>query len=205
MIARRRLLASALLAVFAAIAVPQAAAATAADAVAFVEKTGRRAIDTLTSKSISDEERIERFRKIFRSAFNVRRIARFVLGRYWRRATEAQREEYVQLFEEFVIQAYANRFKSYSGEAFVVTTAQPVGKRDHLVLSELVNPGKKPVLVKWRLRATKDGFEIIDVIVARVSMILTQRDEFAAVILENGGTVEGLLRVLRRRTGMRKS
>jgi phospholipid transport system substrate-binding protein len=39
------------------------------------------------------------------------------------------------------------------------------------------------------------------VLVEGVSMAITQRDEFAAIINQNGGKVEGLLTALRRKTG----
>jgi phospholipid transport system substrate-binding protein len=44
---------------------------------------------------------------------------------------------------------------------------------------------------------------VIDVVVEGVSMRVTQRDEFAAVIRRNGGKVEGLLAALRRKTGLK--
>ena len=46
-----------------------------------------------------------------------------------------------------------------------------------------------------------DGYRVVDVMVEGVSMSVTQRDEFAAVIRNTGGKLEGLLVALRKKTG----
>jgi len=43
--------------------------------------------------------------------------------------------------------------------------------------------------------------KIVDVLVEGVSMAITQRDEFSAIISQNGGKVDGLLAALRKKTG----
>ena len=66
----------------------------------FINRLGTRAIDSLTGADVTDEERAERFRKILDDGFDIRAIGRFVLGRYWHRATKDQRSEYLQLFDK---------------------------------------------------------------------------------------------------------
>ncbi|MDH5488800.1 MAG: ABC transporter substrate-binding protein, partial [Rhodospirillaceae bacterium] len=64
--------------------------------------------------------------------------------------------------------------------------------------SELVRPNSKDVIrVDWRVRQNGDEYRIVDVYVEGISMGQTQRSEFASVIKQKGGTVEGLLQVLR--------
>jgi phospholipid transport system substrate-binding protein len=58
--------------------------------------------------------------------------------------------------------------------------------------------GQAPLQVDWRLRAQDDGrLVVIDVIVAGVSLIVTQRSEFSTVIERQG--FDGLLAELRQR------
>ena len=47
----------------------------------------------------------------------------------------------------------------------------------------------------WRVRAYPDGHKILDVIVDGISMISTQRSEFASVMQKHG--VDGLIETLR--------
>ena len=177
---------------------PSAGAVTSADA--FVRDMGKEAVDSLTSKTLTDRQREARFRSIFERSFDVPVIARATLGQYWRIATPEQRKEYVTLFEDFVVQAYAARFKDYSGESFKVGQTRVLNDREKLVGSEIVRPNDQPpVTVQWRLRGNSD-YKVVDVIVEGISMLITHRDEFAAVIQQNGGKVEGLLADLRKKT-----
>ena len=51
----------------------------------------------------------------------------------------------------------------------------------------------------WRARTGGGQYKITDVMVKGVSISQTQRSEFASVIRESGGKVEGLLTELRKR------
>lgn len=68
-----------------------------------------------------------------------------------------------------------------------------------LVLSQVNVPGEQPIDVNWKVRDEKGSFKIIDVTVSGISMSVTQRDEFTAVINQNGGRVQGLIDALRRK------
>jgi phospholipid transport system substrate-binding protein len=166
----------------------------------FIRQVGSDAIQSLTNQALNDEQRKERFREILNRAFKIRLIARYTLGRYWRRATKEQRKEYVGLFEDFVVMAYAARFRDYSGENFSVGIVRDLNASDKLVSSKLVLKDGTAIPVHWRVRGG-DTYKIIDVLVEGVSMAITQREEFAAIISRRGGEVEGLLAALRKKTG----
>ena len=177
-----------------------AAWAKGGSADAFIRLVGEEAIESLTSKSLSDKQRQDRFRDILNRTFKIQLIAKFTLGRYWRRATKVQQQEYIKLFEDFVVLAYAARFRDYSGENFRVGTVRDINDRDKLVHSDLILKDGRKIPVHWRVRSG-NSYKIIDVLVEGVSMAITQRDEFAAIINQKGGKVEGLLAALRQKTG----
>ncbi len=166
----------------------------------FIRVMGKAAIDTLTSKELSNAERQERFRAILKRSFDIQVIARFALGRYWRRASKPQRKEYVQLFEDFIVQAYTARFEGYAGGGFEVGRMRPINDKERLVLSKILLDDGRRISVQWRVRGI-DKFRVIDVVVEGVSMAITQRDEFSAIINQHGGKVDGLLVALRKKTG----
>jgi phospholipid transport system substrate-binding protein len=169
---------------------------------AFIESLADGAIEALTTDSIPREQRIERFRILLKDHFAVKTIGRWVLGRYWNRATKEQRSEYLSLFEDLVIVTYVDRFTAYSGETLSVTKIVPATGKDLLVNTNISRPNSaQPITVDWRVRQRDSGFKIVDVIVEGVSMGQTQKSEFASVIRRNGGTIEGLLSKLRTDVG----
>lgn len=182
------------------IAAPPASTALAGGAEGFIRSMGDRAVATVNARDLNDAQRAKRFGEIFRQAFDVPVIARFVLGQYWRRASEKERKEYLDLFADYVVHTYSERFKGYEGISFRVGQAKPVGKQEQLVPSEVVRPnGQPPIGVQWRVR-TANGYKIVDVIAEGVSMLISQREEFGSIISRAGGKVSALNAELRRRT-----
>jgi phospholipid transport system substrate-binding protein len=186
-----------LLTATAATAAPAATAET--DPLAFIRELGRQALDVLSHKS-SQSVRQERFRELFQANFDEPVIARFVLGRYWRVATPAEQQQFQKLFEDYVVFAYAARLSDYGGEIFKVTGDQPDGD-GYIVASQIVRQnGEPPLKIDWRLINDNGALKISDVVVEGVSMAVTQRSEFASVIARNGGSVNGLLTLMREKT-----
>ncbi|HEY9163626.1 MAG TPA: ABC transporter substrate-binding protein [Magnetovibrio sp.] len=164
----------------------------------FIEGLGEEAVNALTVEGVSRADRIERFTELLNHNFDVATIGKWVLGRYWRTATDAEKEEYLKLFEEYVVITYVERFNQYSGERLKVIKSVSEPGQDSLVFSEIQRPtGGEPIRVDWRVHAEADVYKIIDVYVEGISMSQTQRKEFSSVIRSNGGTVAGLLNALR--------
>src|SRR5689334_10336073 len=179
---------------------PAAPAAAAADPAAMISNLGSRALQVL-GKDATQAQRVARFRELLRQDFDVPGIGRFVLGRYWNQATEEQRAEFVKLFEDYIAMAYASRLAEYTGETFKVTGSRPEAE-GAIVSSQIIRPsGAAPVKVDWRLTSRDGNYKISDDSVDGISMAVTQRSEFASVIQHNGGQVEGLIAMLRQKTG----
>lgn len=165
----------------------------------FVELLADQSLKTLSGPNVDAVERHRRFRILLHKYFSLKTIGRWVLGRYWRRAKPAQIQEYSILFENLIVRTYADRFAKLSGVRLTVMKAISKGRKDTIVYSELKNnAGQKKAVIEWRLRAQSGQFKVIDVMVAGISMGLTQRDEFASIIKNSGLGVEGLLKEMRK-------
>jgi len=161
----------------------------------FMQSLGQKAIAELTDANVPQPERETRFRRLLDEHFDMAAISKFVLGRYWRTATDAQRAEFQQLFENFLVGSYSARFSEYGGEAFRVKGSS-MDNGTTIVHSKIDMPASEDIRVDWRLRGRDSQFVIVDIVVEGVSMAVTQRSEFASVIQSRGG-IEGLLEALR--------
>lgn len=160
----------------------------------FIATLGQQAIEVL-GPQVPEAQRVARFRQLFEADFDVPRIARFVLGRYWRVATPEQQQEFMRLFQAYVAQAYAVQLGQYGGQPFRVTGARPDGGQT-IVTSVIERSNGAPIVVDWYLINDDGQYKITDVYIGGISMKVTQRDEFASVIQRNGG-IPGLLAELR--------
>jgi phospholipid transport system substrate-binding protein len=181
-------------------ALPHGAAAAAADPGQFITQLGNKTLDILNQKQMPPAEREKRFRDLWHEGFDIEGISRFVLGPYWRSANDQQRQEFLKLFEDYVVKIYSQRFNEYSGEKFKITGSRPEGE-GAAVTSVIERPNNTPpVKVDWRLVKKSEAWKISDVIVEGVSMAVTQRQEFASVIQRGGNQLEALLQTLREKT-----
>lgn len=154
----------------------------------YVQSLADEAIEVL-EKSKGDEDVIQsEFKRILNKNFDMDTLSRFAMGRYWTVATDSEKKEYRKLFNKMVVDVYSKRFSDYSGQNFEVVGSKPAGRKDFIVNS-LVKGTGSPIKVDWRIRKGK----VIDVIVAGVSMSVTQRSEFASVIQRSGGQVASLI------------
>jgi phospholipid transport system substrate-binding protein len=178
---------------------PAPAQDLAKDAGAFVQSLGDQAIKIITDKSLSPPDREKKFHQMFVDHFDVPAIGRFVLGRYWRTASDAQKTEFLKLFEDMIVKTYNNRFNEYKGEQFLVTNSRADGD-SAMVTTNVTRPGgNAPVKVDWRVLRPQGQLKIVDVVIEGVSMSVTQQQEFGSVIQRNGGQIDSLLGTMRER------
>lgn len=165
---------------------------------AFIRSLGDEVL-AIMRQDLGEEQRLAELRRVLNQATDLDLVGRLVLGRYWRTATEEQRAEYTDLFRQYVMQNLASRLGTYRGESYNVAGAQVVDDRDAVVSTRITRPGATPLRVDWRLRSADGDFAIIDVVVEGVSMVVTQRSEFASIIGSQG--FDGLLDLLREQVG----
>ncbi len=184
------------------VAVPAGDDEIAQGARRFITQLAAQANTLLVDDSITPRERNNRFRNMFVESVDVPEVARFVLGRYWRKAKADEREEYLRLFEELVVGTWAPRFADYDKDKDKFTIVGTRAERpDFARVSSVLSFGESDSLrVDWWIGRRANTYRIVDIVVEGVSMRVTHRSEFGSVIRSNGGRLEGLLQALRKKT-----
>ena len=159
--------------------------------------------------SDSDRRRQQLGRAI-KASTNVDLLSRLVLGRHWRSLGAADRDEYRMLFAEVVIGGLAGRLDSLLLELdgpldqhFAIIGSIATGKNDIIVRSRVLAAGGDALSVDWRLRDLGNEPVIIDLVIEGISLIVSQRAEFAAVIERS--RLDGLIEALRHRSRIKSS
>jgi phospholipid transport system substrate-binding protein len=173
-------------------------ASAAADAGQTVLDLGNRTLQLLANDGRLSQTAIEaKLRDLWRIGFDVPSLSRSVAGLYWRSASEQQRRDFVRAYEDYVVRIYGQRFEEYRGTSFTVLKSRSEGPDGAFIESQIARPAGPPARIDWRLKKDGDDWKIIDVSVAGISMVVTQRDEFGAVMQRHGGQLEGLTTILR--------
>jgi phospholipid transport system substrate-binding protein len=185
----------ALLVVVAVLVTPRFAAASEDPAADFIRILGNQGLAVIRSGATLDQKATY-LHQVLRQDFDLTEMSHFVLGPYWRGASRAQRREFSSLFEDHLVHYYGQRFAQYGGETLTVSGSR-TGPAGVIVTSQIIRSQGPPLAVDWRLLVSDGRYKISDVSIDDVSMALTQRSEFAAIIQRNGGRVAGLLATMR--------
>jgi phospholipid transport system substrate-binding protein len=120
---------------------------------------------------------------------------RLAVGRSWREASPEQKKKLTDEFRRMLVRTYSSAISAYEGQTMKV---QPVhmkaGETDVTVHNQYIRPGGKPVQLDYQMRKTGEGWKIYDIIVEGVSLVLTYRSEFDAVVKQQG--IDGLIKRL---------
>lgn len=162
-----------------------------------IENLAEKCIGILKDKELDGPGRRKSLRKLLNDAFDLDKVSSFVLGRYVRQLDGAQRAEFRQLFEDYLIVSYVSKLETYSGESLAVRATRDTGPDSASVTSSLLSPGGDPIDVDWHMRKGESNWRIVDIVIENISLVVTIRSEFTSVIQTQGGVPELLARLRR--------
>jgi phospholipid transport system substrate-binding protein len=120
---------------------------------------------------------------------------RLAVGRGWKEATAEQRKKLIAEFRNMLVRTYSNAIGTYEGQTMKVLPSRvKPGDDEATVRNQFLRPGGKPILIDYSMRKTDSGWKIYDIVVEGVSLVLTYRSEFDAVVKQDG--VDGLIKRL---------
>ena len=179
--------------------VPTAPAAD--DPTAVVRATAERVLDSLRSDRAryqDDQALFQLVREVVFPRIDRERTAQWVLGANWRTATPAQREQFINEFSDLLLRTYGTALRQYDSEKLnYLPTQAPAGADRVTVRTEIIRPDGPKVSVDYQLTNRSGEWKVYDVIIENVSMVVTYRSEYAAIIKRDG--MDGLLKQLAER------
>ena len=151
----------------------------------FVEEVGNKIVSIAKDKG-SDSQKREKIIAVIDGVIDADWIARFVLGKNYKTASDEQKEKFTKLYREFMINTYGPKFKNYDGRKFTVNEVVEQ-KSFHVAKAEfLPRDSNVPILVDFRVKRREGKLVILDFIAEGISLIETQRSEFNSAISQGG-------------------
>ncbi len=123
---------------------------------------------------------------------DFRRIGQLVLGKYWRRANEEQRQRFSEEFKNFLVRTYVTAMVEFSDQ--IISHADNVSylpfrnndPEDVTVRMEIKLADRPPVSVHYSLYLKDSNWMIYDLSVEGISLATTYRSSFASEIRRGG-------------------
>ena len=162
----------------------------------FIKEVSDKAVVLIKDDNTNELIKKQQLSKLFEDSVDTNWISKFVMGKYWRETSEAQRSVYLKLHRQFLINSYVPKFKSYTNQKILFKNFFDEGNDEYMVETEIVQNDGTAIKVDYKVRKTLEGkYKIFDVVAEGVSLITTQRSEFASILSRKG--VDYLLKKLK--------
>ena len=160
----------------------------------FVRSLVDEAIAVLQIPADQKAKRESEFRRLLLNYFDLPLITRLVVGRYWRKANDAQKQAFATVFEQHIVKVYTSQLGVYRDEKVELRNVAARTDKDTIVGTEVMRDSDPPLRIDWLVRERDGDYRIIDVAAEGVSMMTTKRSEFSSVIARDG--IDGLIEQL---------
>jgi len=142
-----------------------------------------RVLKLIDDPALKDKPKDKRVavRKIADDIFDFGETAKRALGRHWAARTQAERDEFVQLFGDLLERSYISKIELYGGEK-IQYMSDRIEDDQASVLSKLVTKAGSDVPIEYRMLKKGDRWLVYDVIIEGVSLVANYRTQFNKII-----------------------
>jgi phospholipid transport system substrate-binding protein len=144
-------------------------------------------IRTVIKSTESDSSKMGKFTAIFDKVIDTKFMGSYAIGESYAKLTPTQKTKYDGLYRDYLISSYVPKFKLYSGEEAKVKAVKSLGSSKYLATMQVSGGAvEKPVSFDLRLLQTAGKYKIVDVVGEGVSLLTTQKNDFASIIKQKG-------------------
>ncbi|WP_455389751.1 MlaC/ttg2D family ABC transporter substrate-binding protein [Petrachloros mirabilis] len=154
----------------------------------------------LQDKNLKQPEKSEERRKLLEQVvgerFDYSEMSRRALGAPWAKLSDKEKEEFVGLFQTLLVNSYADKVETYSGEGVEYINERT--EKDYAEVRTKVLTGKTEIPLDYRLLFKASVWRVYDVVVDGVSLVNNYRGQFTKIL--RSGTFADLLDQLRKKS-----
>ncbi len=127
--------------------------------------------------------------------FDFKRMTQLSVGKYWRTASEEQKQVLVKEFRTMLVRTYTKAFTGYHDQTVEVKPVRMAADDTEVtVKTSILKPGAPAVSVNYEMEKTSDGWKAFDLSIEGAGLVQTYRSTFGKQV-EDGG-IDGLIKTL---------
>ena len=161
-------------------------------AIDFMDKLSKEIIEQGVLAIKTNEEKEAFFHEKFTTHLDLKNISQMVLGVYWKKATDTEKQGFMTAFTDLTTKTWTDRFGLYQGQDIVFQGTRNAPQKNQLYVDSKIND-EPPIEVIWRLRQKDNSYKIVDIVVEDVSMVMSYRNEYTAFLQQHQGSIQALI------------
>ncbi len=163
----------------------------------FIDSNAQKMANVLTNESeLFETDRLiyeEKIKEIFEPMIDFRRVAASVMGKkYYLMSSKEQRSDFVLIFKDSLLDTYAETLAQWGDST--ISTQFPAKKIDpsikNIEVRQTLDTGNSKYPISYKLKKTKDGWKIVNIIINGVNLGLTFRNQFQALAISHDEDIE---------------
>ena len=166
----------------------------------FIDNNAQKMVKVLTEdSSLFETDRVlyeNKIKEIFEPMIDFRRVAASVMGKkYYLLATKEERAEFVLIFRDSLLDTYAETLAQWGDST--ITTEFPKNKEElskNVEVKQTLDTGTSKYPISYKLRKSKDGWKIVNIIINGVNLGLTFRNQFQALAVSHNENISDTLK-----------
>ena len=166
----------------------------------FIDENAQKMVRVLTEdSSLFETDRVlyeNKIKEIFEPMIDFRRVSASVMGKkYYLLATKEERAEFVLIFRDSLLDTYAETLAQWGDST--ITTEFPKNKEElskNVEVKQTLDTGTSKYPISYKLRKSKDGWKIVNIIINGVNLGLTFRNQFQALAISHNENISDTLR-----------
>jgi len=122
-------------------------------------------------------------------------MTRLSVGKNWRKASKEQQETLVAEFRTFLLNTYRSALSEYGGEEIAFLPYKKNKRDDRAVVNSVFQYDSNEVPVTYKLHNKTGPWQVYDIVVSDLSLVLQYKSSFSSEIEKNG--IDGLIELLK--------
>ena len=161
----------------------------------FVKEMVNDAINTLSNKNLTDEEKANFIENLAMDNVDINALGLYTLGELRKSADKANLEKYQRTFEKYFLKSLTSRLTDYSSNKFEVISSEKKSSNYTIVKSKIAKSENQPeIKIDWRVYTRNPEKPLIrDLIVEGLSLARTQKEEFGSILSSNNNDINILI------------
>ena len=166
----------------------------------FIDENAQKMVRVLTEdSSLFETDRVlyeNKIKEIFEPMIDFRRVAASVMGKkYYLLDTKDERADFVLIFRDSLLDTYAETLAQWGDST--ITTEFPKNNEElskNVEVRQILDTGTSKYPISYKLRKSKDGWKIVNIIINGVNLGLTFRNQFQALAVSHNENISDTLR-----------
>ena len=161
----------------------------------FVTELVNDAINKLSDKNLSKDEKASYIEKIALENVDINALGLYTLGELRKSSEKQDITNYQQSFEKYFLKSLTSRLTDYSSSKFEVLGVNKKSS-NYTIINSKVAPtdGGPEIKIDWRVYTKNPDKPLIrDLIVEGLSLARTQKEEFASILNSNNNDINILI------------